>query len=218
MTANDAHILTQIPRRFRSRWLAGYSRGKLQSDPLYRAAFTHLGASSLPLLDIGCGTGLLAFYLRERGYQAPILGLDVDERKIAAGQEIAAEHYPTVELRLGDGVHLPEFSGHIALLDVLQYLTPPEQSPLLHAMAARVAPGGWCLIRTTPRDSSWRFRITEVAEWFTGSVAWNRRRHLSFPPLEQIAAHFPEDIFTRKIGPLWGRTPFNSWLLAFQRK
>jgi len=131
---------------------------------------------------------------------------------------LASEHYPAVDLRIGDGLHLPEFSGNVVLLDVLQYFHEEEQSPLLHAMVARVAPGGWCLIRTTPRDNSWRFHVTRAAEWFTGRVAWMQRRNLAFPSLEQIADHFPESSFTREIGPLWGRTPFNSWLLAFQRR
>lgn len=218
MNAREQSILERVPRHFRSRWLQGYARGKLRSDPVYRASFERLGGSSLPLLDLGCGTGLHAFYLRERGFAPPILGIDVDRAKIAAGQAICAAHYPGVELRVGEGEALPEFSGNVAMLDVLHYFPGHAQPAVLASLAARVAPGGWCIIRTTPRDGSWRFRMTQVEEWLARCTAWMQRPALEFPTLELVAAAFPEAQFEREISPLWGRTPFNSWLLAFRRR
>ena len=207
----------EIARHFRGRWLQGYARGKLRSDPVYRASFERIGASALPLLDVGCGIGLHAFYLRERGYRAPILGLDVDEKKIAAGQAVAAAHYRDVILRTGDGAAMPEFSGNVSLLDVLHYFSSDAQNTLLAGLAQRTASGGWCLIRTTPRDGSWLFRATQTLEWFARGIAWMTRPAVAFPALASIAEAFPEAEFSRDIGPLWGNTPFNSWLLAFQR-
>ena len=218
MNPGETELLERLPLRFRGRWLQGYARGKLRSDPVYRASFARLGASALPLLDIGCGLGLHAFYLRERGYSAPILGLDVDAKKIAAGQAVAAAHYPGVTLRIGDGAALPEFSGHVSLLDVLHYFSPDAQAALLAGLAQRTAPGGWCIIRTTPRDGSWRFRATQALEHFARGIAWMTRPALAFPTLAGIAREFPEAEFTHDVQPLWGNTPFNSWLLAFQRR
>ena len=154
----------KIARHFRERWRQGYARGKLRSDPVYRASFERIGASSLPLLDVGCGLGLHAFYLRERGFTPTIWGLDVDVKKIAAGQAVAAAHYRGVTLQIGEGAALPEFSGNVSLLDVLHYFPPTAQTALLAGLAQRTASGGWCIIRTTPDDGSWRFRATQSLE------------------------------------------------------
>ncbi len=208
----------RIARHFRGRWLQGYARGKLRSDPVYAASFERIGASPLPLLDIGCGLGLHAFYLRERGFAPPILGLDVDAKKIAAGQAVAAARYRDVTLRLGDGVELPEFSGNVSLLDVLHYFSPTAQAALLAGLARRTAREGWCIIRTTPDDGSWRFRATLTLEWFARGIAWMARPVVAFPTLASIARAFPEAEFSHDIRPLWGRTPFNSWLLAFHHR
>ena len=57
-------------------------------DPVYDAVLTELrGAPPLPILDIGCGPGLLAAVLRTGGLTAPIHGLDYDPRKTDAARE-----------------------------------------------------------------------------------------------------------------------------------
>ena len=49
MNTSETELLARLPRHFRGRWLQGYARGKLRSDPVYRASFARLGASALPL-------------------------------------------------------------------------------------------------------------------------------------------------------------------------
>jgi len=56
-----------------------YVASKIATDPLYPAAFGALRECALPLLDIGCGMGVFAFYLRGRGWQPAILAIDYDE-------------------------------------------------------------------------------------------------------------------------------------------
>lgn len=219
MSSLDAAIVARVPRFFPSRWLQGYAKGKLRSDPVYRASYDLIGSSAVPLLDVGCGMGLHAFYLRERGYSAPITGLDVDARKITDGRRAVAKGgYRGVALSLGDAAELPDFSGHVSMLDVLHYFSVEAQSAVLAGMAERVAPGAWCIIRTTPRDDSWRFRITQLEELLARGIAWMARPAIAFPTLESVQAQFPTRDFEHAVRPLWGRTPFNSWLLAFRRR
>ena len=217
MTRAEKKILWRIARRFPKRWLIGYAVGKLRFDPAYRAVLDRVGGTALPVLDIGCGMGLLAFYLREHGFTPAIMGLDVDEAKIQRANRIAREHHEGITFQTADALALPEFSGHITMLDVLHYLPPAEQSRVLCEAAHRIAPGGTCIIRTTPRDGSARFRCTLAIERLAQAISWMTRAPQSFPTLEEISRHFPESHFTREIRPLWGRTPFNSWLLAFRR-
>lgn len=211
--------LHRIIRSYRLRWLRGYVWGKLWSDPVYRACAHRLGTSALPLLDVGCGIGLLALYLREHGFQGEVLGVDADLHKVVHGMEaVVAGAYQEITLRVGNCTELPGFSGHVAILDVLQYLTAAEQRQVLDDLAARIAPGAWCIIRTTPKDHSWRFRLTTLAERFAHRTTWMSQPAIDFPTLKAIQEHFPLHDFEQEIRPLWGWTPFNSWLLSFRRR
>uniref|UniRef100_UPI002FD96B15 methyltransferase domain-containing protein n=1 Tax=Stenotrophomonas cyclobalanopsidis TaxID=2771362 RepID=UPI002FD96B15 len=68
-----------------------YTRGKLGSDPLYDGVLQHLPDDGLPLLDLGCGLGLFAHVLRQRGRGQPYLGVDVDAGKIARAQRAGGD-------------------------------------------------------------------------------------------------------------------------------
>ncbi|MEY2489022.1 MAG: hypothetical protein QOC70_964 [Verrucomicrobiota bacterium] len=208
-----ARVAAQFPQR----WLRGYVRSKLRRDPIYPTAYELFRGLDEPILDIGCGLGLLAFYLRERGCRQPILGLDVDARKIRQGTSIAS-HYEDVDLGHQDIQEpIAPFSGNIALFDVLHYLSLAQQTSLLSRLARRVAPGGLLVIRDCPRDNSPRFWITCVAEKFAQAVSWNLNTSLHFPSRERIAEAFNENEFERESRPLWGKLPFNNQIFIFRR-
>ena len=71
---DDAQIAARIAQRFRKRSYAGYARGKVRYDPAYAAVAGWIGADETPLLDVGCGLGLLGFYLRERDWRGAYRG------------------------------------------------------------------------------------------------------------------------------------------------
>jgi 2-polyprenyl-3-methyl-5-hydroxy-6-metoxy-1,4-benzoquinol methylase len=71
-------------------WDWHYVSAKLRSDPVYGAVVKELAGSTLPVLDIGCGIGLLAFYLRESGFTPAITGFDYDAGKIDSAQGMSA--------------------------------------------------------------------------------------------------------------------------------
>jgi 2-polyprenyl-3-methyl-5-hydroxy-6-metoxy-1,4-benzoquinol methylase len=208
----------RVAVRFPQRWLRGYVRSKLRRDPIYAAAYELFRGSEEPILDIGCGLGLLAFYLRERGCSQPILGLDVDARKIRQGSGIAAAAYRDIDLRHHDVREpIPAFSGNVALFDVLHYLPLAVQTSLLGRLSRCVAPGGLLVIRDCPRDNTPRFWMTCVAEKFAQAVSWNLNTPLHFPSRGQIAEAFNESEFERESRPLAGKLPFNNHLFIFLR-
>jgi len=216
----SAHELAcaRVAAQFSERWLRGYVESKLRRDPVYPAAYELFRDSDEPILDIGCGLGLLAFYLRERDCRQPILGLDVDLRKIRRGIGTAA-HYSDIDFRCQDIQEpISAFSGNIALFDVLHYLPPAEQTSLLSRLARSVVPGGSLVIRECPRDTGPRFLMTWLAEKFAQAVSWNLNTPLHFPSRERINAAFNEAEFERKSRPLWGATPFNNQLFVFRRR
>ena len=204
---------------FRQLWLRRYVTSKLRRDPIYSAACELFHGSDEPILDIGCGLGLLAFYLRERGCRQPIFGLDLDARKIEQGSRIAAARYRDVDLRHQDVLGpIPVFSGNIALFDVLHYLPLAQQSLLLSHLAQCVAPGGLLVIRDCPRDNSARFWMTCLAEKFAQAVSWNLNTSFHFPSRERIDEAFGEKEFERESRPLSGKLPFNNQLFIFRRR
>jgi 2-polyprenyl-3-methyl-5-hydroxy-6-metoxy-1,4-benzoquinol methylase len=175
--------------------------------------------SAEPILDIGCGVGLLGFYLRERGCVQPVMGLDLDARKIEQGQRIAQAHYGNLDLRHQDVRQpLPDFSGNIVLFDVLHYLPLAQQTALLVQLTARIPPGGLLMIRDCPRENGPRFWTTYVAEKFAQLISWNLSTSLHFPSRDRIDGAFPPDEFDRECRALWGKSPFNNYLFIFRRR
>jgi 2-polyprenyl-3-methyl-5-hydroxy-6-metoxy-1,4-benzoquinol methylase len=190
----------------------------VKTDPLYGAVLDELTGSSLPLLDLGCGLGLLAFYLRECGLEFPIHGVDYDSRKIASARRAAAalKHrelsFDSHDAREG----LPEHSGNVTILDILQFFTPGEQEKLLGLAASRVAPGGKLVIRSGLRDDSRRFKVTVLCDDLAKLTFWMKAAPTHYPSgeeFERILSPFGEV----QISPLWGGTPFNNHLIVLNR-
>jgi SAM-dependent methyltransferase len=208
----------RVAVRFGERWLRMYARQKLESDPVFPAAFELLGGSSEPLLDLGCGVGLLAFYLRERNFLPPITGLDNDGRKIGRASAVANGVYHDLDFIEQNVCDPIAQTGNVVLFDLLHYLCPDDQARLLSRLAPRVALGGLLIIRDCPRDGNARFWLTHVAERFAQATTWNMRAALHFPTREKVVAAFDEERFSRTVVPLWGRTPFNNHLFIFRRR
>ncbi|MGH8173080.1 MAG: class I SAM-dependent methyltransferase, partial [Rhodanobacteraceae bacterium] len=114
-------IAERIALRFAWQSHRSYVRGKLRWDPLFKAVAPLLADSPRPLLDIGCGLGLLGQYLHERGHRAAYRGLDVDGKKIAQARDAAARGGIKLDFDIASADALPAFCGDVALLDVLHY-------------------------------------------------------------------------------------------------
>ncbi len=198
----------------------GYVRGKLASDPVYAAAAEAIDGTDLPLLDIGCGIGLLGLYLHTRGALPRYVGLDHDERKIADGQtavrRAGLEH--VMDLRTADASSLPDMHGHVALLDMLHYLPLEAQTALLEAAVGRLGPGGTLVIRSVLRDDSWRFQATRVEEVWLRVSGRIRGGAQHYPSEAELRAPLEAAGLAVTVGPLFGRTPFNSYLLVARRR
>jgi len=205
---------------FRPRWLRFYVAGKLRRDGVFRAAYELLRDSAEPILDVGCGVGLLPFYLRARGVKHPVTGLDVDGSKVEHARFAAQKtNYGGLTFRHQDVAgELPDFRGNIILFDSLHYLNPGAQKSVLAQLAARVAPGGMLLLRDCPRDRSARFWVTYFGEIFAQTVSWNIGGPLHFSTRASINAAFGSETFAREERPMFGGGPFNNRLFVFRRE
>ncbi len=221
MTARTPSLkaLDAIARLCARRWDYHYTRAKLRSDPVYGAVTEALQGSSLPVLDMGCGIGLLGHYLKACGHSVPVTGFDYDERKIRSARHMAAAAGHTdMSFSAGDArTNMPDFSGHVVILDILQFFTSEQQTSLLAAAAARVALGGRLIIRSTLRDDSWRFQVTVLGDHLAKLTRWMKASPTSYPDAEQIRRPLEQAGLSVSLRPLWGGTPFNNYLIIGQR-
>jgi SAM-dependent methyltransferase len=205
--------LSAIAARYDTLFLRWYARSKLATDPLYDAVAKRLRAHPYPVVDIGCGIGLMAFHLREHGFAQPITGIDHDAMKIAAASRTA---YDGMRFTTGDARDAIPAGSSVLLLDVLHYFDAVEQSRILENVARAVPPGGVAIIRDAVRDGSWRYRATYAVELFARAIHWIRAERLHFPMHDRIVSAF--DGFDIEVTPLWGSTPFNNYLFVFTKK
>ncbi len=210
-------IARRIGRRLRWPWHRDYARGKLRFDPAYAAVADEIGHSSDALLDVGCGLGLLGFYLREREYRGAYVGLDLDRAKIGEARRVAAAHYPDLVFASTDAKALPAFSGHVVLLDVLHYLERADQQTVLQQAVGRIAADGVLLLRTVLRTRGWRFRATLIEERVLHAMRWMRSPVRHIPGRSELEATLHAAGLTVDVRPLWGRTPFNSYFIVARR-
>jgi 2-polyprenyl-3-methyl-5-hydroxy-6-metoxy-1,4-benzoquinol methylase len=194
--------------------LWGYIVGKLALDPAYEAVLGLVRDSESPIIDIGCGLGLLAHFLREHGCRAPITGYDLDPEKIRRAEAAARRAgLADVTFHCGDAAEHSGGAATIVLLDVLHYLAPERQRDLLARLARA---DGAVLIRNGLRDASWRYGITLLEEYWTRWSGWiPSRAPVRFPTREEILAPFHEVGRAGETRPLWGVTPFSSYFFAF---
>ena len=205
--------------RFSSkRFLHGYARGKTAWDPAYPAMADRLRGSSRPILDIGCGVGLLAAYLRESGCMQRILGIEPDAAKVALAKKHVEPFYPGVVFHTGTAENLPESFGDVVMLDVLHYMESDVQRGVLDAIAVRLLPGDRVFVRTTFRDGSLRYGATMIEEAVVRLSGWIRGGRCIFPTREEVCRPFQERGYHVTVRPMWGWTPFNSHLVEVSSK
>jgi SAM-dependent methyltransferase len=108
------------------------------------------------VLDLCCGSGLLASELIARGYR--VIGVDASEAMLAVartrlGPEAALSRMTLPDLTL-EGV----FDAAVCTLDGFNYLSPDELRLTIAAVAERLRPAGW-LVFDLHTDAMMEFTI-----------------------------------------------------------
>ncbi len=212
MTRDEA--ARRVAERFKSRFLRAYTAAKLRGDPVYDAVLDRI--DDAPLFDLGCGVGILEFYLRETGFSQPIVGVDHDAKKIAVAERIASS-YHDLKFVVADARKPIPHGKSVAALDVLHYFRDNEQVAIVEHIAAAVPEGGMAIIRDAIRDGSIRYGLTVLQESFSRAIRWLKAERLNFPTHDLIVAPFRSRGFAEEVVPLWGSTPFNNYLFVFRR-
>lgn len=128
------------------------------------------------ILDLGCGTGIVARLLRERlGGGAPITGVDASAEMIAMARTLA----PELDWREGNAMNLPFADGSFELVvsqQMLQFV--PDRAAALHEIRRVLVPGGRFVAATwRPRHEQPLFEVLgRIAERHLGTA--NEKRFL----------------------------------------
>lgn len=206
-----------LPDRVRDGyWDYFYTRSKLGSDPLYPGVCAALRDTTAPVLDLGCGLGLLAHALRTQGIALPYRGVDNDAGKIARARLASARAalsdvgFESFDLARD----YPAHRGSIVLLDVLQFLPPDAQARALDAATAMLVPGAKLVIRTGLADGSRRARVTRAVDVLSRVLGWMNAGPSRYPDAEALRARFANAGLQVEFAPLYGNTPFNNWRIV----
>ncbi|MES2099874.1 MAG: class I SAM-dependent methyltransferase [Pseudomonadota bacterium] len=165
-----------LPYRSVGRFAWHFARGKLGIDPVFRHMLrTGLIPPRARVLDIGCGQGLLASLLQrcaefERSGRWPsgwapapapaqVTGIELMPRDVSRAQAALGESAVFI---CGDMRHtpFPEVDA-VVILDVLHYITIPEQDEVLARVRRALPAGGTLLLRIGDAAATRGFVISQ---------------------------------------------------------
>jgi 2-polyprenyl-6-hydroxyphenyl methylase/3-demethylubiquinone-9 3-methyltransferase len=132
------------------------------------------------MLDLGCGGGLLAESMSDRG--ASVMGLDAGSAPIAVAKLHARETDRKICYQKGTAeellkTHTAQFDG-ITCMEMLEHVPHPDQ--IITACAQLVRPGGSLFFSTINRNpKSWLFAIVG-AEYLLGLLPRGTHRYDRF--------------------------------------
>lgn len=216
-----------------------FARGKLGGDPMFiellrLGALNGIAAQSPTgqhMLDLGCGQAVLAAWLlaaRQQfdagpwpaGWPAPpriaqlraweLMPVDVARAQVA----FAAE--PCVQVTQAD-ICQASFgqADVITILDVLHYLSPPQQDDVLRRARAALPPGGLLVMRVGDAAGGLRFRLSLWADQCITLARGHGWATLHARPLADWVQALQDLGFTVRTTPTPGGLPFaNTFVIA----
>lgn len=143
------------------------------------------GRAPCRVLDLGCGGGLLANYLAERGHL--VTGIDTTPENLAIAR--AADRSRSAIYEVGDARALP-YARHsfdvVCAMDLLEHVEDPAR---VIAEASRVlAPGGLFIFHTFNRTWQAQLIVIKGVEWFVRNTPKDLHVHELFVTPDEVRA------------------------------
>ena len=233
MNGNGSHgrliAAATAPYRAAGTFAWHFAQGKLRGDPVFAGV---LEQAMIPpcerLLDLGCGQGLLAAWLlaaRARHmagdwpetWPAPpsighIEGIELMPRDVARARAALGA---TANIAAGD-IRKLDFgsAGAIVILDVLHYLTVPEQDAVLERARNALLPAGTLLLRIGDAGGGWGFRWSGWVDHAAMFARGHGRLTLHCRPLADWKAALVRLGFSVQALPMSRGTGFANVLLS----
>lgn len=189
-----------------------YVLSKLQSDPVVR------GLAGIPgsfgrVVDLGGGRGQFGILLHELGRVDALWGVDWDERKVQAARLAARDDADYFQADVRD-VELPE-ADTVLLIDVLHYLSVPEQDALLERAKRCLLPGGRIIVRDVDAGAGLRGWLTRIPERIGAAIGYNRAERLDFRSAQELVDKLREmGLECEVVSPARGGALANALMVA----
>ncbi len=206
-----------------------FARGKLGLDPVFRHLLSQgLIAPRARVLDIGCGQGLLASLLRACTLLAqqgrwPQQWAPPPAATQVTGIELMPRDVERAKASLGDAakfvcgdmrqVPFPE-ADTVVILDVLHYITVPEQNEVLARVRRSLATNGTLLLRVGDATARLGFRFSQWVDAAVARVRMHRVVPLFGRPLAAWVAQLESLGFEVRSLPMSQGTLFSNVLLV----
>ena len=158
---HNSVIRARLYESYRSYQNAGNPQDerKQRAPYLRRLIKTHMPADrNVRILDLGCGSGAIIYFLREAGYRN-ILGIDTSAEQIA----------PAAELGIGQVLRSDVFSfvrntesesyDVVIAFDIIEHLTKPELFHLADEIYRVLTPGGFWIAHAPNAEGVFGARI-----------------------------------------------------------
>lgn len=197
----------------RDRTARHFAFGKLTGDPAFAYMLREkLLPPSGPILDLGCGQGVLAALLAAAGDDASrVRGIDLMARDVERAQHAVAE----AQFVAGD-IRTAPFgtAAGVVILDVLHYIGFAEQEAVLRRVREALAGGGLLLLRVADAAPTLRFRITLAVDRAVMALRGHGAGRLCCRPLSEWIALLGNLGFQVRAEPMSRGTPFANVLLV----
>ena len=162
-----------------------------------QSVFARFGATPKDVLELACGTGVMACILDDRGYR--MTGIDRSERMIAVASQKALDARRAIRFQAGDMVHLPvsgSYDAVLCLYDSINYVM--EEADILAMMdrlRAVINEGGLFIFDVCTEINSRRYFHNQVDRESNGDYSYIRR--CEYVPDARIQVNEFQFIFNR---------------------
>lgn len=141
-------------QHLKAKGASGWTSEDYQRTVIQPRIWQALSEMSIPagarLLDLGCGTGDVAIWLAERGFEA--YGIDIAPSEIAWAQKKASTRNVSVDFRIGNVVELKDYSDHFFQFVIdglcLHCIIGQDRAAVLGSVHRVLQPGGGFFVQT----------------------------------------------------------------------
>lgn len=221
------------PYRQAGRFAWHFARGKLGGDPVFLGLLrTGVIAGDGRILDLGCGQGLLASWLRSAGElfergdwpagwpppprPAAIRGIELMPKDIERARRAVGD---LAEFVQGD-IRTADF-GHaevVVILDVLHYIDHEAQEDVLRRVWNALPPGGTFVTRVGDADGGLPFRLSNLVDFMAAAARGHHRPRFWCRPLSGWKECLVRTGFSVETLPMSDGTPYANVMLIATRQ
>lgn len=142
-----------------------------------QSVFERYGATPKDILELACGTGVMACILDDRGYR--MTGMDRSENMIAVARQKALDGRRSIRFQAGDMVSMP-VSGHfdavLCLYDSINYIMDESDiAAMMDGLRGVLNTGGLFVFDVCTEINSRRYFHNQVDQESNGDFSYVRR-------------------------------------------